>query len=407
MTDDFPTPGHRNLPPEVRDRLRAKLNRDLAGQKRRPVDRVRGPLSIAAGVAILAAGAMIVAQSVTGSTDNPGPGDPSTTVSPPPPPLDMSKANAELDRCFAAAQLAGKADRFPPRAQWEPVHQANFGSRNVIGATAAGKVFFCETTNTEVTISDPNAIPQPAKGSVTSALLQTRLNTYAGITDLSWPWPWAEYTGRGGPAAQPLNIRNGLFINGGGGKVGGPIRVAENDPSRATAQWKDLPPAPAPAVSIVDRPTNPPPDRTSDRGRTLDDCIRTTNATIGVPDLQSWRPGAALKIDGEWVVVARNEFGVASCWNANGTEGFYDGGPPITSGRPESLGSTYQFHGGTVVAGTVPPAAARMAVSGAAVLDLHEGTFVVLLPQGVDTTTTKATLFASDNRVIYEGPLIF
>jgi hypothetical protein len=46
-----------------------------------------------------------------------------------------------------------------------------------------------------------------------------------------------------------------------------------------------------------------------------------------------------------------------------------------------------------------------MAVSGQGAIDVHDGTFVVFLPQGLDKDT-KATLFAADDRVIYEGPLI-
>jgi hypothetical protein len=402
MSDDFPNPPQRPLPPEVRDRLRAKLYRDIASQQRRPADRVRGPLSIAAGVAVLAAGAMIVAQSVTGGTDNPPPGNPTTTVSQPHPPLDMEKAKADLDRCFAAAQQAGKADRFPPRTQWNPVNTYGFYGIGVTGIRGGSKTFFCETTHTEVTISDPDATPQPAAGSATAALLQTKLGTLAGVVDESWPWPWAEFSRPSGRATQPLNVRSGLFING--GKDRGPVRVNKDAPDNS-GQWEVLPTAPPPAVSIVDRPADPPPDRTSDRGRKLDECVKAADAALGVEDAQSWRPGAVLDLDGERIAMARNEFGFANCWSVNGTPGFLGGGPRPSIGRPESLGSTFELKGGTAVAGVVPEATTRMAVSGQGAIDVHDGTFVVFLPQGLDKDT-KATLFAADDRVIYEGPLI-
>lgn len=325
-----------------------------------------------------------------------------------PPPIDEAKANAELQRCAAAIQQAGKAGQFPARDQWRVGLSANYGVVHVIGVRSGAKVFFCETTYTSVTVSDPNAAPTHVPNSSTAALLNSRLGTTAGVMDPSWPWPWVEYPDN---VTAPTDNVHPLWVVHGGGKVNTPTRIAETDPQQADVEWKALPAAPPPAVSVVDRPAQTPPDRTSDRGGKLDECVKAADQSVGVLDVESWRPGAVLDIGGNRVALARNDYGFATCWLIDGRPYFsgYLEGPHKSdeATMPMPLGSTMNVGGSFVASGVVPQATKRMEVdggNGAQVnLDVYDGTFAVVLQDHSKEPTAK--LYDANNQMIFHGQL--
>ncbi|HEV2782446.1 MAG TPA: hypothetical protein VGX25_23890 [Actinophytocola sp.] len=178
-------PPRRELPFEVLTRMRARV---LAGLTEPPAGRLvnlRAPLAAAAGVAVLAAGAAIVAQSTAGSGEGDGvlatppttsrssiPRRPTSSrppgVAPTPlpiPPLDQARAAEDLDRCAAVAAASPRAHEFAPRQAWQPVYAVELnGHRITAYREGGGRPMFCDTTATTATVSDPSAEPMTMIG---------------------------------------------------------------------------------------------------------------------------------------------------------------------------------------------------------------------------------------------------
>lgn len=157
-------PPHRSLPPQVRDRLRGRL----FGPDRS--SRLRAPLAAAAGVAVLAAGAMMVSQSVAGTPADYRPGTPptsTTTTKPADPPVRVAppevtppdgRTAEDLDRCGAVAAASDRAAEFAPRSTWRPLYTVSQRWHRVTAFTeGGGKPGFCDVTATTATVSDPSA----------------------------------------------------------------------------------------------------------------------------------------------------------------------------------------------------------------------------------------------------------
>src|SRR5439155_17705757 len=114
----------------------------------------RAPLAVAAGVAVLAAGAVIVGQSVNGGAGRPGDRQvPPTGTSSASRPFDPRKANADLDRCWAAIQAEGKAGDYPDRSRWRAVSTGHYVWVSITAAFADGKPLFCQTSVTTTRVS--------------------------------------------------------------------------------------------------------------------------------------------------------------------------------------------------------------------------------------------------------------
>src|SRR5262245_49376058 len=180
--NDLDLPPQRTLPPDVRDRLRARLDTPFDAPRRA---RFRGPLTAAAGVAVLVAGALIISQAVRGTPDELQPGNvqpASTTAAPSDPTAVRALMETVLDRCVAA--VAGRG--YPRRDQWEPVVYTGAGDLFVVAARAGGKPFVCQATSTSVTVSNPGGkLPQSA-GTTAGLLLNTPEGVVAGVADPAW-----------------------------------------------------------------------------------------------------------------------------------------------------------------------------------------------------------------------------
>lgn len=185
-------PPRRELPPEVRARMRDRVLAALNAPANHRPNRMRGPLAVAAGVTVLAASAMIVAQSTRGSTggdlftsagststtsptsrSSPRPRPPASTsrpvnTAPTPltiPQLDTAKAAEDLDRCAAVAAASPRAAEFAPRQAWEPVFAVELNGHRITAYREHGtRPMFCDTTATTATVSDPSAEPMALTG---------------------------------------------------------------------------------------------------------------------------------------------------------------------------------------------------------------------------------------------------
>ncbi|MEV4312230.1 hypothetical protein [Actinocrispum sp. NPDC049592] len=430
----------REMPPEVRDRLRRRLWRELD----RPagfLDRARAPLAAAAGVAVLAAGAVIVAQAVpprqSAASDGQGsveaPRSPSISD-------DVAVANAELDRCYAAARTSPQSGAYPDRPEWTPSFSAEVGGIVVTAARADGKPLFCESTLTSVTISNPSAEPAYAAGSGTGALFATSNGTVAGVLDSSWEAFDITSADTGEEMLAPPEKGDGMFVAYTSISIGPDTHLqAQQLPSDSTADRPDdddpvypareMTAPPLPMVSVVDRPT-PAADRTSPRGKELGDCLDSTRDPE--PDRDSWQPGAAMTVKGSELIMATNSKGVSACqWQPD----------PVTRKAADPVDQTFQPYmdfvrepqpvdaaqmpvvtggdGGLVLLGTVRADATKMNVSldGTTELDtdVRAGTFISLVPDALtddsgqldDTTLDHltATLYDSKGNTLYRGPL--
>lgn len=171
--NDLDLPPRRTLPPEVRSRLRTRVTPTAPPSW---AVRHRAPLSVAAAVAVVAAGAVIIGQSVAGTPDDfragetpPGsttsvPAPSSTYTTLPIPPVDLIPPNAQttedLDHCGAAVEASPRANEFAPRSDWEPVFTAVKDSVRVTAYREYGsRPGFCEINGTTARVSDPSAEP--------------------------------------------------------------------------------------------------------------------------------------------------------------------------------------------------------------------------------------------------------
>jgi hypothetical protein len=183
--NDLDLPPRRTLPPEVRDRIRTTVNAE-----EKPRSRYKAPLSVAAAVAVLAAGAVVISQSIAGTSDGHRAGttpDSSVTVVPgSDPELTVTQPNAQsdedLDLCWAAVAASPQAGEFAPRETWQPVFTVTRarpgGTGGLLRVTAfrehGDKPGFCEvfevtgpgeTTSWGATVSSPSAEPIPLAAS--------------------------------------------------------------------------------------------------------------------------------------------------------------------------------------------------------------------------------------------------
>ncbi|HWO61637.1 MAG TPA: RNA polymerase sigma factor, partial [Umezawaea sp.] len=149
------------LPSEVRDRVRAEVERGLA---RRPRRAVPGRLIAVAAAVVLLAGTVLVLRQVPDAVEQvPDAPHPVAVAGAS---LDQAAAAVALDRCWEAVRQQGLADRYPDRSLWTPSFTAGDSQIGVVAARADGKPLFCQTTPTTATVTDPNAAPTSGTAAV-------------------------------------------------------------------------------------------------------------------------------------------------------------------------------------------------------------------------------------------------
>jgi hypothetical protein len=163
--NDLGLPPHRTMPPDVRERVRTRVNAPAPTWTARS----RAPLSVAAAVALLTLGAVIIGQ----STDN-GPmraGTPPTssatvtqrTVLPHyllSVTMPDTQAEEDLDHCWAVVAASPRAGEFAPRTAWQPIFTTTMDDTRLTAYREyGGKPGFCEITGNTAIVSDPSAEP--------------------------------------------------------------------------------------------------------------------------------------------------------------------------------------------------------------------------------------------------------
>ncbi|GAA3463034.1 hypothetical protein ACFFSW_02625 [Saccharothrix longispora] len=320
-------PEHRPLPPEVRARLRADFEDGIDRPRHRTAPSALTAVA-AAAVTALVVGAVVVLRDV-----------PDLRPAAPPPlggSLGAVGVEVALDRCWSALRAEDLADDYPDRSRWTPVWGEDRPEIDVVAVRAAGEPLFCQTTATTATVSDLNG------------LLVTREGVVAGTTDVAAPV--VAGTGPHGPYDVEADVADHLYI-----------AMTHTNPTgmAITVDGVPLPGAGAPAAVVRDRADGPEPDRESEAGRLLGDCLATASEPVVDPD--SYRPGAHVA----GLVLGRSATRLVVChgWPAE----------RVSQARTrtlEVLGFPVHFHydghisgGRRTLAGQVPVDAVGMTVS--------------------------------------------
>ncbi|EME57673.1 hypothetical protein [Amycolatopsis decaplanina] len=424
MTDDLGLPGRRELPPEVLDNLRMSLREGMGKPARR-----RWPIVAAAAAVVLVLAGALVATVVIREPDGPGP----AVASDPDFALELPKAIPAMDRCWAEIRKQDRTADFPVRDEWVPQFTVapSWTSVTVVAVRAGDKIFFCETTSTTVTVSDPNAAPSYAAGTKAAALLMSRAGTVAGVADPGWEK--MELFGRTADTTGGSEVhvfRNGNLF----------VELSQSKPSRTTYSVGPytgapdegitdaphaLPPAPEPAVTNIDRVPPSVPSRDTPAGEFFKTCL--AGATEPLPDEDAYEIGTLLEGDDVKVVTARLGDRIAVCQGGlgyrDGTSEYYRVFADVTTERRpvrkllvETLGAAEQGGSGNAqnpFVGVVPLAATTVKLDFGAGKKVDAavtaGTFAVWrpkLPGAMDPNSqVGVVVLDAEGKTLHEGTL--
>lgn len=198
--NDLNLPPRRTLPPTTRERIRRVVDTGLSARQdpRSPIRR-RAPLAVAAGVAVLALGAVMGPRFIQDDATE----RPAITVSPA---LQGAAGIADaVDRCAAAVPDLG------PRDRWQSVMGRVEGNLAVVGVRIDGKPVICQATGTSVTVTDP-ATPLGADGTRNTLLLNSAEGVIAGVADPTWHKVGVSLYATGIDMIDETYTRDGFFI---------------------------------------------------------------------------------------------------------------------------------------------------------------------------------------------------
>lgn len=309
MSDLKLTP-HRELPPDVRERLRTRVLDGMNGVEHHATVRpLRRPpagawLAAAAATVAVAAVGIVVVQGVDGNT------------------VPVSSTEAQLDRCSDGAWRAGNDRTFPPRDTWRPVLQTSNQGATVHAIRAEGVAFFCGLTPTAVTLSvkvGPNdTYANPSEGAL--PVLEMPGGPLAGFTDHRGTalkldvLPPADYQGDiyGHSVGK---VADGMFVHPGPGGPRTQVRYKGNVVKERARQ----------GFTVIDHPELRA-ERTSPKGRLLGQCL--DDNWYQVADGDSLQVEASVKAGSVTAMVMRNSprtFGLCAINPANKRDvpGFY------------------------------------------------------------------------------------
>ncbi|QRP45221.1 hypothetical protein [Amycolatopsis sp. FDAARGOS 1241] len=330
MIDNLPP--RRELPPEVRDRIRVRV---AEGTRADAKSRKSG-WAVAATVVALAGGVVAVTQVVPGPVQAPA-----------------GSANRNLDRCWAAAQQE-HVTGLPDRTRWVVASVHAQGDDVVVAFTADDKPAFCEVTPSTVTMSDPAAVPARPPGQAAGVLLTTASGLVAGVTDPAWQQVELSEPDGLGVVVTGADHRTGQFAAF-TGTDGTGLWIGRAKPGQETRLYPRaaLPPAPPPLFTVVDRAA----DRSSKAGRALGDCLgRVPDAPA---DQAAYEPGALLEDGENSVALGRAPGHLLACTKEAGTyklvrDAFIGQSIPVRRLSVPAVGGKVPF------VGLVPSSAAKM-----------------------------------------------
>ncbi|MCR3752321.1 hypothetical protein [Lentzea californiensis] len=245
MIDQLPE--HRTMPDDVRMRARRRLSEGMS-----PAARTGRPVLIAAGVGVLAAGAVFASQALLG-----GSADPAA------PPMQHNGEFVGKDRKLvnhvetgkvapeALTRCAAAAKEHPPAQEWQPMATSSKNGTVLTAFRVPAGVFFCANTATTTTISVPNpAVPEGRRQ--VEILFTTPSGTMAGLVSFDVKFLSLSQIADAGQSTTLPALVDGLFLAPSG------FQKAENG-TKALVDGEEFAVrgVPRPTTSVVDRPLPP------------------------------------------------------------------------------------------------------------------------------------------------------
>jgi hypothetical protein len=280
MIDQLPE--NRTLPDDVRLRARRRLSEGM-----KPAPSNRTPALIAAGVGLLAAGAVVAGQALySGDAELAGPSYQHNGEFQG---KDMAVANHvergtvnpdALARCVAAAT------EHPPAAEWQTIATSRRNGTTLTAFRSPAGVFFCANTATTTTISAPDDTKLDDGPRQVKVLFTTPTGALAGLASPDVRFLSLSRIGDKGRDNTSPALVDGVFLAPSG------YTKAENG-SKALVNGSEFALRGMPAVSgpVVDRPL-PPADRSTPDGQKLTECLRDRP----VPDPDQFEVGVTAKV---------------------------------------------------------------------------------------------------------------
>ncbi|WHT17053.1 hypothetical protein N8J89_28505 [Crossiella sp. CA-258035] len=350
MDDKFELPPRRELPEDIKDRMRATVRMRMDDPQFEPEGRGRRFLAAAAAILVVAVGAAVVVQSVQ---DDHAANDAKETTTSPNPTEGFQSGNQAMadrslvDRCWRAAMASPQAERYPKRREeWMGGRQMNWGQVRQIGLRLGQQVAACELSETTVWLSEPQTPLAPDDPTPIRLMMLTpnggsAVNVRDGVGKTV---VGVDQSARGGTVAalEPFDVFYGVRVGEprqlpGGAKV----HVGTQKPGEQY-RFNDVeyPNPQGPLVTVLDRPL-PPAERTSVAGKKLAECITNERTKHFRPlvDAELLVPGAYTEYQGaagkkQWAVTARYKDHITTCaWNSR--TGDYRMGINFAFGVPE------------------------------------------------------------------------
>lgn len=383
-----PRPPDRDLPPEVRERLRSAV---VSGLDTTPRRSVRGPVAAAFAVVLLVTGGVLAARL-------PRHGGTAASVS-----TVTAAQPADARRCASALDAAGPAGTWADATTWRRVFQVSDEGRHVTALLVNGRPMFCETTLTTVTVSAPAWSAGVPADAPAAALLGSDDGVVAGVVRPGARGLVVTFHDGNGSHRRTATVADGLFVAFGPphGVRHSTVTVSVTDVASsrpAPAAWSQPLATPAPVVFRTDRP---------EHGTADDPCVELSAGRGGpVLDAGGWRGGAAV---GDAVVDYDSAAGALCDRQHGGTPEFsYLGPPPATGRMPLLVAYERNTDTGLVLAGLVAPDVGRVeftTTSGAGSARLIGPTFAVALDVPGDARDVRVAVVDRSGDLIYHGAL--
>ncbi|USX54198.1 hypothetical protein [Lentzea sp. HUAS12] len=288
MIDQMPE--HRALPDDVRMRARQRISEGM-----RPAARNGRPALIAAGVSMLAAGAVVAGQVLLG-----GSADPAA------PPMQHNGEFVGTDRKIVyevrrgevdpdvLARCAAAAKDHPPAGEWQTIATSRNAGTVLTAFRVPAGVFFCATTAVTTTISAPDPARLQPGDRQAKILFTTTSGAMAGLVS-----PDVAILNLARVGDQGLNnalpaVVDGLFLEPNG------YTKAETGTTAMSAgrEWL-VSGVPRPTPPVVDRP-QPPAPRDTPQEQRFAQCLRDRP----IPDPDQFALGVAAKVGPNETIMA-------------------------------------------------------------------------------------------------------
>jgi len=287
MIDQLPE--HRPLPDDVRLRARRRLAEGMD-----PAASNRTPALIAAGVSLLAAGAVFAGQALVGG---------SAELADPTVPHNgefVGKDRAVVDHVErgtvnpdALARCVAAAKAHPPAAEWQAIATSRKNGTTLTAFRGPTGVFFCANTVTTTTISAPDPVKVEDGRLKVKVLFSTPTGAMAGLVSSD-----VKFLSLSRIADQGWNNTSPALVDGFFLAPSGFTKAENGTQALVNGQETVLRGVPKPTPSVTDRPL-PPAARDTREAARFAECLKDRP----VPDADQFWLGVTAKVSATDTIV--------------------------------------------------------------------------------------------------------